>query len=352
MKSCLILCATILVPSIPAWPTCQDGKLEWPDEFSMFSALAWSPDGKFVAGARMTGGQVVLWNAATGKIRATLKRKGKDRLDWLTFSGDGKVLVAVDTGSGIAFVWDMRSGRLVRSFPLGGKIFGFAGHARISLGGKGRILATVGERIETIQGKDIQLSGTLAVWDLRTGRPKWKKGKSNVRTLAVSPDGKTLVTTTATPANFKISAEGSSWEHRDPHLRLLAASSGKEGKGAALTGAGPQRLAVSPDGKTIAGLGFSRLDLWDAKTLEPTGGCNWGKGRSVFHSFAFSKDGKRVARAALEWADVVEVDGGEVLGLRKTSFPNFWTSAAYSPDLKRMACLRKGPILIDLSRKE
>ena len=352
MKNFLFLCTAILIPSLPAWPACQDRKLGLPDEFSTFSALAWSPDGKVIAGAKTTEGEIILWDAATGKVRATLKGKGDPHLDWIAFSGGGKALVGVTSGEGTAFVWNLSSGRLFRSFPLGGKIFVHAGHARISIGGRGRYLATVSERIEPIQGRNVKQSGTLAVWDLKTGRPKWKKDKLNVVTLALAPNGRTLAIASATPTKFKFAATISRWEYKSPNLRILSVSTGKENRSAALKGAVPQRLVISPYGKTISGLGLKKLTLWDAKTLEPTSECDLPERRSVFRSFAFSKDGKSVARAAREWIDVVKIEGGKLLVHRTTPFTDLWSAVAYSPDLTRIACLQDGPRVIDLIRKE
>ncbi len=57
------------------------------------NCLAWSADGRTIAASDFAG-SVVLWNAASGKVRAHWKVDGERRVQSLAFSPDGKWLAA------------------------------------------------------------------------------------------------------------------------------------------------------------------------------------------------------------------------------------------------------------------
>jgi len=337
-----------LILSFSAAATSQEVTLEAPDEFSEIVSLAWSREGGVIAGAKGTEGQIVIWNVKDGKIRVILKGEGDPHLDWLSFSSDGKTLVGVMSDPGTVYLWSMNSGRLSRTFSLGGKVYIHDGYARISIGGRGKLISVVYESKELIEGRAVKQGGALAVWNLKTGRQRWKKPELFAQSLAVSPNGRTLVITTATPSRFRFLGTKPTWDLQEPHIRVLSISSGKEMLAAAIDGALPQRVALSPYGKKIFGLGFKKLTVWDPKTLQVTGGIDWAQGHTRLLSFAFSEDGKSVARAGDLWADVSEIDGGKVISHRTTSAPHFWSNITFSPDLKRMACFRPGPITLNL----
>jgi WD40 repeat protein len=84
---------------------------------SALSCLAFSPDGSTLAGAD-SAGNIILWDTASAKVRATLKQEDQRRARALAFSPDGKVL-AVGLGSrpgrdrepGLIVLWDPATGK-------------------------------------------------------------------------------------------------------------------------------------------------------------------------------------------------------------------------------------------------
>jgi WD40 repeat protein len=67
--------------------------LESPADKHPVNSLAWSADGRTLAGADYAG-HMVLWDTASAKVRATLKQGDERPVRSLAFSPDGKVLAA------------------------------------------------------------------------------------------------------------------------------------------------------------------------------------------------------------------------------------------------------------------
>ncbi|HZY84468.1 MAG TPA: WD40 repeat domain-containing protein, partial [Gemmataceae bacterium] len=81
------------------------------------ACLAYSPDGRTLAGADHAG-NVLLWDTASAKVRATLKPEGGRRVSSLAFSPDGKTLAAAvgnrpgrDREPGLIVLWDAATGK-------------------------------------------------------------------------------------------------------------------------------------------------------------------------------------------------------------------------------------------------
>ena len=86
-------------------------------------AVAFSPDGKFLAGGNWLGdngkdSSITVWNLRTGELTKTIAR---DDVTWrLAFSPDGKLLLG--SGNRGVEVWDLSTARAVRSFPGGASV--------------------------------------------------------------------------------------------------------------------------------------------------------------------------------------------------------------------------------------
>jgi uncharacterized cupin superfamily protein len=78
-------------------------------------------------------------------------------------------------------------------------------------------------------------------------------------------------------------------------------------------------------------------------------GAKWKRDRWAFNAFAFSRDGKLVARAATEWVDLMDVQTGKVVENLTTEFPDGWWDPTFSSDLKLLACKHQhDPSIIEM----
>jgi WD40 repeat protein len=233
-------------------------------------SLAISPDGKTVASGDR-GGEIKLFEAATGKEKATLKPQlgGEDFLA-LTFGADGKTLTSVSQLE--LKVWELSSGKGKKSVPLRSDV------------GEGENLYQVARF--SADGSALALgnqAGTLKLWDVAGGKEKAKlKGhKAAIVALAISKDG-------------KIVATGS----QDATIRIWDATTNKEQ--AMLKSAAPvTSLAFSPDGKMLAS-GHKRagakveIKIWDMAGAKEKVTLRGEHSKDVY-SVAFSPDGQFLA---------------------------------------------------------
>ena len=258
-------------------------------------AIAYSPNSKMLASAGRDE-TVRLWNPKTGENLATLT--GHDGLvTGVAFSPDGKTLFS---GSGDATVrlWSTETRRQIwaaatpqaqeleveRQFPEAREALGLPPAPRrspfeklafqwvltVAYSPDGKTLASSGSS-----------DGTIQLWDAERGEhTKTLKGHGDtVRSLAFSPDGKTLVS-------------GS----KDDTLRVWDVNAGRMLRKLAGHSNNLKSVVFSRDGKMIAsGSEDASVRLWDAKTgrfLPTLRGHFWG-----IEAVAFSPDGKTVASA-------------------------------------------------------
>jgi RNA polymerase sigma factor (sigma-70 family) len=186
---------------------------------SAVRAVAFSPDGKRVAGA-CDDGSVLIRDAETGKaLMAPGHGRGHGPLTAVAFSPDGKFLAAGGADRSVR-LWDATTGKEVRSF--GGHAvkvttvqFSPDGRTLLTAGGGTVYLSDVAEGTDLFRfeagtegahaaafspnGKLIVASGPdgrLRGWQAKTGEGPWSftANKKGVNALAFSPDGETLAT--------------------------------------------------------------------------------------------------------------------------------------------------------------
>jgi WD40 repeat protein len=287
---CLERTETSSVMAVKLWvPGADKERVLFKGPGDQFLAVAFSPDGRTVA-AKRYGGQVLAWDAATGKELFTLE--GHDLANHgLSFSPDGKLLAAgdgrlLDAASGkvrftlppggvpafapdgkmLAYggpdggvrLWDVATGKELRPLP------GPAGPAlRVALSPDGRT-AAAGYR------------DGVRVWDVLTGKElRFRPGPQvNVPALELSPDGKTLAVATCNPQG----------------VAFLNLTTGEEARAARDPGY-VYGGALSPDGQVFATAQSGGLDLWavaDGKHQRNVSG-------PFAISAAFSPDGRVLA---------------------------------------------------------
>jgi WD40 repeat protein len=211
-----------------------NGKLQ--AEISDKSICALSPDGKTCV--LHEWGNFILWNMATKKERATLKLESHGfRFGCVQFSPDGKT-VATGVYEGSVTLWDASTGKeIAKCNSSKGEV------ATMAFSADSKTLAWATE------------GGTIKLWNLSAGKEPSSLHQAGVCSLAVTPDGKTLVTGSGAPG---IKGEVKLWDvHTGSELASLPV-----GKHWVV-----DLVSIAPDGKTLAvasgGYQSAEIQLWD-----------------------------------------------------------------------------------------
>ena len=261
-------------------------------------AIAISPDGKFLASGGIDG-KIRVWDLATPSRPRTLPGH-RDLVKAIAFSKDGKTLAS----SGLdraAKVWDVQTGRemvIFREERNQAHAVAFSpNEPTLAIGltnGAIKICRVDTKSCRNIPGRlggvmgiaytpngDAIASGsvdnTIRLWSVRqrdfgalirtfTGH------RLSILSLALSPDGQTLVSSSE-DSTIKV------WDTNTGELRFPISLSIKA-----------YGVAISPDGKILAGGNNSKIKLWDLSNRQELGTLSQHTG--VVRSLAFSSDGR------------------------------------------------------------
>jgi WD40 repeat protein len=311
--------------------------------------LAFSPDGKTIVagcGSESGHGAVVFWDAATRTRLANEFLAVKEgRVTSLAFSLDGKTLAAGYVGpkgsSRGVVLWD-RAARACRvEKPLALKE-GSVSSIAFSSDGKS-LLAEAGS----------PGAGEIALWNVATPTPVSEAPitlrEGEISSWLFSPGGKFL----ALAYDARSDSTGADrWDPAGVALVDFAARKQPVDSRLLVTNDPPKSLAFSPDGKTLATSSYRGVVLWDAATRTTLAGdqpvLEMGRG---IDSVAFSPDGKTLAGG---YNDLVNVGNNEYDSRRGVLLWNVATrkrvgdeplgvngaevnSVAFSPDGKTLA---------------
>lgn len=265
------------------------------------ASLAFSPDGKTLASGG--GRSIHLWDAETGnEIR---KFDGPRLLRSVVFSPDGKVLASGDEQAVIRF-WDLEKGSEIRhidghalaeslslAYSRDGKSLACAG--AWNQFGLGNIVLNLQGRV-TVKGR----SGyKVVLWDAQTGQETrtFAGLKDNIKSVAFSPDGKTLA---ASSRDGRIVLWNAATGEERLHIMAHPAAKAPGTRALAHLGgafAATPALCFTPDGKTLISAGPDRtIRLWDTITAKELG--QFQAPDAGFSALAITRDGTRLVSAS------------------------------------------------------
>jgi WD40 repeat protein len=292
-------------------------------EKSRIHPIAFSPDGKLIA-AGTEDGEVVMWDTKTGEERWRLEVVS-ETVNGIAFSRDGKLFAAGGgeqyhvTHPGEGRIWNTETKEEVATFkPEQGTVTSMA------FTPDGRKLAVAGAGHSQAE-----------MWLFDLGSKKleplsWTKGHDNyIHSVAISPDGKTLVCDRYQSINVYNVAENRLVFDTPNTLSTFA-----------------QGVAFSPDGKTLVVAGTTK---WDRHDYEPGGltlwdTANW-KPRALraqteaggLLCVAISPDGKWIAGGGIDHAVHVWSAGTLQHQVAYIGHDGEVCSVAFSPDGKTLA---------------
>jgi len=296
------------------WETAASKELHQAQDTAGGWKLAFSPVGSMVATG---GGNVRLWDAATGKLVRKCERDNDGSVESLAFSPDGKTLTASRGNSHALSFWDVASGK--KRWTDTGHLGPVAG---IAVSPDGRLLASAAWE------KNYTSRNAVHLWDAATGTELGKVGTDLgfVGGLAFSPDGRLL-------------AAG----NEDGTIRLWDPATGEQVR--RLTGHKDmvESIGFTADGRTLASLGYHdrTIRLWDVATGKELR--QFPSNRTPMRSgFVLAPDGKMIVQGA--WGKPA-LNLWDATGKPVNRFGNYSgnvTALALSPDGQMLAGAENG----------
>ena len=274
----------------------------------LISAVAWSPDGRFLASASFDRA-VKIWDSVSGNEIRTLSGPAGEKVAWskgVAWSYDGRYVASPVTKSTAVVIWDVANGKEVRT-----------------LRGHSRPITSVAWSPDSCYLASGSADTTAKIWDLATGAEIHTLRGHTERILSVSwsPDGRWLATTGDSEVKIWEAVTGQ-------EVRAFRGHTGERGA---------STVAWSPDARRLASgtLGDFEVKIWEPATGQEQRDLP-GIDGSV-RSVAWSPDGRRLAAATFAGSITISdaLTGELIRTLRGHTDGVDW--AAWSPDGGRLA---------------
>jgi serine/threonine protein kinase/WD40 repeat protein len=271
-------------------------------------ALVFTPDGQFLASA--VGGTVRVWDVLGERLLSTL-RPGQGRVRALSFAADGTRLMIL-TARGTVLVCDVASGGQRQRFRLPCRALAAAA------------FSPDGRSIAGVKGLLVATGRTLCLWEIdekQAGvqqRAVLDAGSLLHGKVFFSADGRTVAVSSATgPRVWDLDAAGG-----PPRRRLLPSRACKAS-------------TLAPDGRTIAVAGDDKKTIAVRDTRLDREICTWTTRKSTPYALALSPDGRTLAGAFAGSTRLWDLADGRLLA----SLParELVQAVVFSPDGRTLA---------------
>jgi WD40 repeat protein/serine/threonine protein kinase len=273
-------------------------------------SVAFSRDGQRLASGDWLGA-VRLWDTTTGRLVRTLTETQETHhpVSALAFGPDGKRLATASFRCRVD-LWDTATGELIRSLPHSwrGLVLG------VAFSRDGFRIASAGEE------------KMVHVWDAATGREvlTLRGHTGNCGCVAFSPDGHRLASA-STDGTIRVWDATPRRRDEDQEVARTLRHHNNE----------VRTLAVSPDGRVVSG-GDAPAKVWDPQTGLVT--AEFPGHRIVVFCLAWRPDGQRIASAGVDQGlftvEVWDPQNGQVDFTLREALPgdSEFFSVAFSPD--------------------
>ena len=274
---CILVAAVYLL-----WPKPQQTPSVTGNGF--VNAAAFSRDGDRVITGD-DGGVIRIWNSTTGRQIGPSLTGHSDQVTCVLFSPDGKLVVSGSADHSVR-VWDATTGQ-----EIGAPLLGLSGPVdAMAVSPDGKYLAAAADLNTTAPDQ----RGGIIVWDLATHKAVGAVPEASAIALGFTSDGARLFAVTGSDVLVIDPAAGR--QLSDTPLDIDRRETRYLYKGYSVTDLDAVRsAAISPDGKLIVtGLNDGTVRFWDASTGQSLDEPLQGHTDPVT-SLAFSPDSARVA---------------------------------------------------------